>query len=34
VPLSFSDKRALVAFLRTLTDDRFIPPATVANAMR
>jgi cytochrome c peroxidase len=26
VPLSASDKRALVAFLRTLTDDRFLPP--------
>ena len=31
VPLSAADKRALVAFLRTLTDDRFIPPATVAS---
>jgi len=29
---SASDKRALVAFLRSLTDDRFVQPATVANA--
>jgi cytochrome c peroxidase len=32
IPLSASDKRALVAFLRTLTDDRFLPPTTVAGA--
>lgn len=32
VPLSAADKRALVAFLRTLTDDRFVPPQTIANA--
>jgi cytochrome c peroxidase len=31
VPLSASDKRALVAFLRTLTDDRFVQPPVVAN---
>jgi cytochrome c peroxidase len=30
VPLSDSDKRALVAFLNTLTDDRFLRPAAVA----
>jgi cytochrome c peroxidase len=34
VPLSASDKRALVAFLKTLTDDRFLPPPLVANAAR
>jgi hypothetical protein len=32
--LSASDKRALVAFLKTLTDDRFLPPPLVANAAR
>jgi cytochrome c peroxidase len=32
VPLSAPDKRALVAFLRTLTDDRFLRPPVVANA--
>ena len=32
VPLSAADKRALVAFLRTLTDDHFLPPPTVASA--
>jgi cytochrome c peroxidase len=30
VPLSGADKRALVAFLKTLTDDRFLPPPVVA----
>ena len=30
VPLNAADKRALVAFLRTLTDDRFLPRAVVA----
>ena len=34
VPLSAADKRALVAFLRTLTDDRYLPPPTLANAGR
>jgi cytochrome c peroxidase len=33
LPLSASDKRALVAFLRTLTEDRFLVPRTVANAL-
>jgi len=32
IPLNAADKRALAAFLRTLTDDRFLPPATVASA--
>jgi cytochrome c peroxidase len=32
VPLSLLDKRALVAFLRTLTDDRFVQPPVVANS--
>jgi cytochrome c peroxidase len=32
VPLSAADKRALVAFLRTLTDDRFLPPRQLASA--
>jgi cytochrome c peroxidase len=30
VPLSAADKRALVAFLKTLTDERFLPPQIVA----
>jgi len=34
VPLSAADKRALVAFLRTLTDDRFLPPGNLASATR
>jgi len=34
VPLSAADQRALVAFLRTLTDDRFLPPPTLATATR
>lgn len=32
LPLSASDKQALVAFLRTLTDDRFIRPTAVVSA--
>jgi len=32
VPLSESDKRALVAFLKTLTDERFLPQPAVASA--
>jgi cytochrome c peroxidase len=31
VPLSAADKKALVAFLQTLTDEKFLPPATTAN---
>jgi cytochrome c peroxidase len=31
VPLSDADKCALVTFLRTLTDEKFLPPATVVN---
>jgi cytochrome c peroxidase len=31
VPLSAEDKRALVAFLKTFTDKRFLPPAASAN---
>jgi cytochrome c peroxidase len=31
VPLSTADKRALVAFLKTLTDERFLPPADPGN---
>src|SRR6185312_1975811 len=31
IPLSAADKHALVAFLRTLTDDRFLPRAAVAS---
>jgi hypothetical protein len=27
VPLSADDKRALVAFLKTLTDEKFLRPA-------
>ncbi len=34
VPLTAADKHALVAFLKTLTDDRFLPPPQVANADR
>jgi len=34
LPLSAADKRALVAFLRTLTDERFVRPATAANTLR
>jgi cytochrome c peroxidase len=30
VPLNAADKRALVAFLRTLTDERFVAPPIVA----
>jgi cytochrome c peroxidase len=30
VPLSADDKRALVAFLKTLTDEKFLPPAAPA----
>lgn len=33
VPLNASDKHALVAFLRTLTDERFLPPPEVASAV-
>jgi hypothetical protein len=32
VPLSAADKRALVAFLRTLTDERFLPPPVIASS--
>jgi cytochrome c peroxidase len=32
IPLSEADKRALVAFLKTLTDARFIPPPVVASS--
>lgn len=32
VPLSEADKRSLVAFLRTLTDERFRPPPVLASA--
>jgi cytochrome c peroxidase len=32
VPLSADDKRALVAFLKTLTDERFIPRIALADA--
>jgi cytochrome c peroxidase len=32
VPLSSADQRALVAFLRTLTDARFVAPPVVASA--
>jgi cytochrome c peroxidase len=32
VPLSAADQRALVAFLKTLTDDRFLPPPVLASA--
>jgi cytochrome c peroxidase len=31
VPLNESDKKALVAFLKTLTDEKFLPPAGPAN---
>jgi cytochrome c peroxidase len=31
VPLSAEDKRALVAFLKTLTDRKFLPPPAAAN---
>jgi len=34
LPLSAADKHALVAFLRTLTDERFVRPATVASAVQ
>jgi cytochrome c peroxidase len=34
VPLSASDKSALVAFLRTLTDDRYLPQPAVATVSR
>ena len=34
VPLNAADKRALVAFLRTLTDERFVQPQRFANANR
>ena len=27
VPLSLADQKALIAFLKTLTDKRFVPPA-------
>jgi cytochrome c peroxidase len=30
VPLNTADKHALVAFLKTLTDEEFLPPATTA----
>jgi cytochrome c peroxidase len=30
LPLSAADKQALVAFLKTLTDEKFIPPQQVA----
>jgi hypothetical protein len=30
VPLSADDKRALVAFLKTLTDEKFLRPAAPA----
>jgi cytochrome c peroxidase len=32
VPLNAEDKRGLVAFLRTLTDDRFLPPKDLASS--
>jgi hypothetical protein len=32
VPLSAADKRSLVAFLRTLTDERYLPPPIVASS--
>ena len=31
VPLSANDKRALIAFLKTLTDEKYLPPANVAS---
>lgn len=31
VPLSQADKQALVAFLKTLTDERFLPPAATGS---
>ena len=31
VPLSTADKKALVAFLKTLTDEKFLPPAVPAD---
>jgi cytochrome c peroxidase len=31
LPLSAEDKEALVAFLKTLTDEKFLPPAAPAN---
>jgi len=31
VPLSAEDKKALVAFLKTLTDEKFLPPPAPAN---
>jgi cytochrome c peroxidase len=34
VPLSADDKRALVAFLKTLTDEKFLPPAPVILAAK
>ncbi len=34
VPLSAADKRSLVAFLKTLTDERFLPPAGPVNLAR
>jgi cytochrome c peroxidase len=33
VPLSAADKHALVAFLKTLTDEKFLPPAGAANVV-
>jgi cytochrome c peroxidase len=33
VPLSQEDQRALVAFLNTLTDERYLPAATVADRL-
>jgi cytochrome c peroxidase len=34
VPLSADDKHALVAFLKTLTDEKFLRPATTANLVQ
>ena len=31
LPLSAADKEALVAFLKTLTDEKFLPPPAPAN---